>query len=173
MKVGQMASITKDVLPKEIGDALSALQKEAPPMSFDIIAQQIESELGAHPFHLFSRFEEKPFASASIGQVHRATTDDGREVVVKIQYPGVDGAVDSDLRHLKYTILASGLIKVSKKDFDAVITEVKARLHEELDYTNEAENVRYFRKLYGNDPNVVLPDVVGERSSQRVLNTDL
>jgi len=169
MKVGQMASITKDVLPKEIGDALSALQKEAPPMSFDIISQQIEAELGAHPFHLFSRFEEKPFASASIGQVHRATTDDGREVVVKIQYPGVDGAVDSDLRHLKYTILASGLIKVSKKDFDAVIAEVKARLHEELDYTNEAENVRYFRKLYGNDPNVVLPDVVGERSSQRVL----
>ena len=64
MKVGQMASITKDVLPKEIGEALSALQKEAPPMSFEVISQQIERELGAHPFHLFSRFEETPFASA-------------------------------------------------------------------------------------------------------------
>ena len=168
MKVGQMASITKDVLPKEIGDALSALQRSAP-NEFRYHRPADRARARAHPFHLFSRFEEKPFASASIGQVHRATTDDGREVVVKIQYPGVDGAVDSDLRHLKYTILASGLIKVSKKDFDAVITEVKARLHEELDYTNEAENVRYFRKLYGNDPNVVLPDVVGERSSQRVL----
>jgi predicted unusual protein kinase regulating ubiquinone biosynthesis (AarF/ABC1/UbiB family) len=169
MKVGQMASIASDLLPKELAEPLKALQKAAPPMAYEVIAEQIETELGAAPERLFSQFERVPFASASIGQVHRATTDDGREVVVKVQYPGVDGAVDSDLAHLKLVLRAGGLVKIRKKDMDAVFREIRARLMEELDYCNEADNVRLFRDYHASHEFVVIPDVVGERSSQRVL----
>ena len=82
MKVGQMASIAGDILPKELAEALRGLQRQAPPVDYEVIAGQIERELGAPPESLFKRFDRAPFASASIGQVHRATTDDGREVVV-------------------------------------------------------------------------------------------
>ncbi|MEE2962332.1 MAG: AarF/ABC1/UbiB kinase family protein [Myxococcota bacterium] len=169
MKMGQIASVASDILPTEIADALRTLQKDSPPMDFELIESQIERELGAPIPVLFQSFDPKPFAAASIGQVHRARIDDGREVIVKIQYPGVDGAVDSDLRHLKVALAASGLIKLSRKAIDNMLVEFRSRLHEELDYCNEAENVRKFREIFKDDPRVVIPDVIGERSSQRVL----
>lgn len=169
MKVGQMASIAGDILPRELAEALRGLQREAPPVDYEVIAGQIERELGGPPESLFKKFERTPFASASIGQVHRATTDDGREVVVKVQYPGVDTAVSSDLSQLKLVLKASGLIKVRKQALDEVFREVKARLAEELDYCNEADNVRKFREYHARHPFVVIPDVIGERSAQRVL----
>lgn len=169
MKVGQMASVAAELLPKEVAEALTSLQREAPPMPFDVIAQQLASEFGADPSTLFARIDRVPFASASIGQVHRATTDDGREVVVKVQYPGVDDAVDSDLASLRLALRASGLVRVDKRALDAVFEEIKARLHEELDYCNEADNVRFFGDVYRDDPKVVVPEVIGERSSGRVL----
>jgi predicted unusual protein kinase regulating ubiquinone biosynthesis (AarF/ABC1/UbiB family) len=181
MKVGQMASIAHDVLPKELSEALGKLQREAPPMEYSVIAEQIERELGAPPERLFARFEREPFAAASIGQVHRATTDDGREVVVKVQYPGVEDAVDSDLAQLKIALRASGIVNIGREALNASFKEVRARLHEELDYTNEAANVRLFREFHlgktrpegaaaaGRHAFMVLPEVVGERSAQRVL----
>ncbi len=169
MKVGQMASIATDVLPKELATALSTLQKEAPPMPFSVIEDQIRAELGSAPELLFDRFEREPYAAASIGQVHRARTDDGREVVVKVQYPGVDESCDSDLAHLKVALRASGLINLEKKALNALFEEMRARLHEELDYCNEADNVRLFRDFHKQHDFVVVPDVVGERSAQRVL----
>jgi predicted unusual protein kinase regulating ubiquinone biosynthesis (AarF/ABC1/UbiB family) len=169
MKVGQMASIARDILPREIAEALGTLQREAPPMPFEVIAEQIEKELGSSPHTLYRRFDRTPFAAASIGQVHRAQTDDGREVVVKVQYPGVDEAVDSDLASLRFAFRASGLIKVKKQALDALMNELRTRLHEELDYCNEADNVRFFADYYRGHPLVVIPEVVGERSSQRVL----
>ncbi len=169
MKVGQMASIARDILPRELAEALASLQREAPPMPYDVIADQVERELGRPPEALFQRFDRIPFAAASIGQVHRARTDDGREVVVKVQYPGVDEAVDSDLAHLKLAFLASGLMKVKRQALDGVFTEIRQRLHEELDYCKEADNVRFFADHYRDDPKVVVPEVVGERSSQRIL----
>ncbi|MEO1268440.1 MAG: AarF/UbiB family protein, partial [Myxococcota bacterium] len=119
MKIGQMASVASDVLPKELSSALKSLQNEAPPMSFDVIASQIEQEFGARPEILFNHFDPEPFAAASIGQVHRAQVDDGREVVVKVQYPGVDSSVDSDLAHLKLALRASGLVKMNRKAFNS------------------------------------------------------
>jgi predicted unusual protein kinase regulating ubiquinone biosynthesis (AarF/ABC1/UbiB family) len=170
MKVGQMASIASDILPREIAEPLRALQREAPPMAFSVIAEQIERELGSPPELLFKSIDREPFAAASIGQVHRAVTDDGREVVVKVQYPGVDDAVDSDLAHLKLVLRASGLVRVKKQALDALFAEIKTRLHEELDYCNEADNVRFFRDYHGaRHPFLVIPEVVGERSSARVL----
>lgn len=170
MKVGQMASIAQDVLPKELSEALGKLQREAPPMDFDVIAGQVERELGDAPEVLFKRFEREPFAAASIGQVHRATTDDGREVVVKVQYPGVEDAVDSDLSQLKLALRASGIVDIGREALNASFKEVRARLHEELDYTNEADNIRLFRDFHlGRHDFMVLPEVVGERSAKRVL----
>lgn len=169
MKVGQMASIARDILPREIAEALGSLQREAPPMPYEVIAEQIEREFGAAPETLFRRFDRTPFAAASIGQVHRATTDDGREVVVKVQYPGVDEAVDSDLSHLRFALRASGLVKFKKQALDALFDELRTRLHEELDYCNEADNVRFFHDYYKDNPKVVVPEVIGERSSQHVL----
>jgi predicted unusual protein kinase regulating ubiquinone biosynthesis (AarF/ABC1/UbiB family) len=169
MKVGQMASIGADILPREVSDALMRLQQEAPPMGYEVICEQIEAELGAPPERLFRRFDHVPCASASIGQVHRAQAEDGREVVCKIQYPGVDGAVDSDLWHLRMALQASGIVPLGRKALKASFEELKARLHEELDYTLEAENVRRFSRYHERHPFVRIPEVVGERSSKRVL----
>jgi predicted unusual protein kinase regulating ubiquinone biosynthesis (AarF/ABC1/UbiB family) len=169
MKVGQMASVAGDILPRELSSALTKLQKGAPPVPYEVIADQIEAELGCAPELLFEHFDREPFAAASIGQVHRARVDDGREVVVKVQYPGVDSSVDSDLAHLKLALRASGLVQMDRASYNALFKEIRARLYEELDYCNEADNVRLFRKFHQDHPFVVVPDVVGERSSQRIL----
>lgn len=169
MKVGQIASQARDLFPAEIANALSTLQNEAPPMPYALIEAQIEKEFGMTPDRLFSYFDPEPFAAASIGQVHRARTDDGREVVVKVQYPGVDESCDSDLAHLKFALRAAGVLKINKKAMNALFEELRERLHEELDYTLEAENVRTFQRLHKNDSGIVIPSVVGERSSKRVL----
>jgi predicted unusual protein kinase regulating ubiquinone biosynthesis (AarF/ABC1/UbiB family) len=171
MKIGQMASVAQDLLPRELAEQLASLQRACPPMPFDVIADQIERELGAHPQRLFASFDPTPFAAASIGQVHRAVTDDGRPVVVKVQYPGVDASCDSDLAHLRLTLKMSGFLRTRahKDAFDLLFDEIRERLHEELDYTLEAEHVRLFRKLHTHQPWLIIPDVVGERSAKRVL----
>ena len=169
MKIGQMASVGADILPKELAEALAVLQNSAPPVSYEVIAEVIEAELGAPPERLFAHFETQPFASASIGQVHRARVDDGREVVVKVQYPKVDQSVGADLAHLKMALRAGGLLRLDRQATNALFAEIKARLDEELDYTNEAENVRIFRDFHAKDPDLHLPEVVGERSAKRVL----
>lgn len=169
MKVGQVASQARDLFPPEIANALATLQNEAPPMPYEVIEAQIEREFGMSPDRLFSSFEEEPFAAASIGQVHRARTDDGREVVVKVQYPGVDESCDSDLAHLKFALRAAGILKVNRQAMNRMFEELRERLHEELDYTIEAENVRLFQKLHADDEGIIIPGVVGERSSKRVL----
>jgi predicted unusual protein kinase regulating ubiquinone biosynthesis (AarF/ABC1/UbiB family) len=169
MKMGQMASVANDLLPKEIVDALASLQHGAPPMSYETICAQVEAELGAPPEALFARFGREPFAAASIGQVHRAALEDGREVVVKVQYPGVDQAVDSDLLHLKLALKATGIVRIERRALDALFEEIRAHLHEELDYATEAEHVRTFAAAFAEDPTVVVPEVIEERSSGRIL----
>lgn len=169
MKVGQMASAAKELVPPEVAQALSTLQREAPPMAYEVIAEQIEKELGDAPELLFRSFDEEPFAAASVGQVHRAVTDDGREVVVKVQYPGVDGAIDSDLSQVRMALRMGGVIRMPRDMVDAMFEELRKRLHEELDYCNEADNVRRFRAFHEDQEWIVVPDVVGERSAKRVL----
>jgi predicted unusual protein kinase regulating ubiquinone biosynthesis (AarF/ABC1/UbiB family) len=168
MKLGQMASLAADLMPKELASALQTLQREAPPVPFSVIEQQIQSEFDQPIERLFEHFEPQPFAAASIGQVHRARVD-GQEVICKVQYPGVDAAVDSDMRHLKLALLASGLLRVEKKALDAVFNEISQRMHEELDYCNESDNVRAFRAFHKRHPFVRIPEVIGHRSAKRVL----
>jgi len=169
MKVGQIASQIKDLLPEEFAKALEKLQKESPPMPFRVIRKQIIDELGAPPYELFREMDEEPFAAASIGQVHRAVLLDGREVVIKVQYPGVEESIESDLKHLRRILKLAGLLKVDEKVIDEVFNEIKARLHDELNYIQEAENLRAFREFHANDRRIVIPDVVDEFTRRRVL----
>ena len=169
MKVGQIASQMQDVLPREIAEALTVLQKSSAPMPFSVIRRQLKRELGDEPENLFERFDEKPFAAASIGQVHRARLADGREVVVKVQYPAVKSSIDSDMKHLRRILRLGALFKVDERTLDAIFAEIRTQLAEELDYEQEATNLAAFREFHADEPWLVIPEVVADRSTGQVL----
>ncbi|HLV77676.1 MAG TPA: AarF/ABC1/UbiB kinase family protein [Marinobacter sp.] len=173
MKVGQIASQTQDFLPKEFSQALEKLQKEAPPMPFEVILRQVETELGKPISELFEYLQETPYASASIGQVHRARLPDGTDVIVKVQYPGVDESCDSDLKQLRLALRLGGLLKMPKASVDQLFGEIRERLKEELDYENEARNLRLFRDFHRDQPWIRIPDVIDSHSTRRVLTLEL
>ena len=114
-------------------------------------------------------FDEAPFAAASIGQVHRATTLAGDDVVVKIQYPAVKASIDSDMKHLKRILKLGSLLRVDERALDAVFKEIRAQLEEELDYLREADNVRLFQAFHAEDDDVVIPTVFADLSGATVL----
>ena len=169
MKVGQIASQMQDLLPTEIADALTVLQKASAPMPFSIIKRQLKKELGDDPTNLFGSFEDKPFAAASIGQVHRATLKDGSEVVVKVQYPAVKSSIDSDMRQLRRILRLGALFKVNEATLDAIFKEIREQLEEELDYVQEAANLKKFREFHSIEPWIIIPEVVDALSCEQVL----
>lgn len=170
MKLGQMASYLPGALPEAAQRELGKLQAESTAMSFERVRAVIEEELGAAPDALFERFDEEPFAAASIGQVHRARFE-GRDVAVKVQYPGIEDVLASDLSTLGF------LAKVSTfglpMDAGAITEELRSRVLEECDYRREADNQRELAALMAGDPDVHVPEIVPERSSKRVLTTEL
>lgn len=172
MKIGQLASFLDDAMPEPVREALAQLQQDAPPMSGELAAQVIENELGAPPDKVFAEWDPVPVAAASIGQVHRAITHEGRPVAVKVQYPGVDVAVRADLSNLRLAGLGLGSL-FPGLDTDAMVTELRARLVEELDYGIEARNQRDFARWYRHHPFIEVPDVIDDLSTRRVLTTDL
>jgi predicted unusual protein kinase regulating ubiquinone biosynthesis (AarF/ABC1/UbiB family) len=172
MKLGQMASYLDVGLPDHVRDALAGLQQNAPPMSAELAARVVERELGAPPTVLFLEWDPRPLASASIGQVHRAITRDGRAVAVKVQYPGVHEAITADLDSAGLVFGAMGLA-FSGFEPGPLVEEIRARVIEELDYANEARNQQLFADFYRDHPFVHVPDVVSELSTARVLTTDL
>lgn len=173
MKLAQMLSMRSDLLPTEALEVLSAVQSSVPPIEYDAIRGQITRELGAPPEELFATFEEEAFAAASLGQVHRATLLDGEEVVVKIQYPGVEETVDQDLQnvHALLQVFAHIGRDVMRQKIDPaeLYVELEERLREELDYEREAANLVRFGGLFADDPEVVIPEPRPEFSSRRVL----
>ncbi|HEX5360244.1 MAG TPA: AarF/ABC1/UbiB kinase family protein [Fluviicoccus sp.] len=169
MKVGQIASQYQDIFPPEIAQAMTRLQKEAPPMPFGVIEQQIIHELGAKPSEKFAHFDEKPFAAASIGQVHRARLHSGEEVIVKVQYPGVAECCESDLKHLRMALKLAGVIKLSKELQEQLFDEIRSSLHSELNYLEEAANLREFGEFHAHDDKVIIPRVFDDFTSTRVL----
>ena len=172
MKLGQMASYLDQGMPEPVRDALAQLQSDAPPMAPELAAGVIESELGAPPDSVFAQWDPVPIAAASIGQVHRAMTHDGRAVAVKVQYPGVDAAIRGDLDN-------AGLLFSAMKtmfpglDPKPLVAELRERIVEELDYRIEADNQRLFADYYRGHPFIHIPEVVGELSTGRVLTTEL
>lgn len=170
MKIGQVASQYQDLFPPEIANALKKLQSQAPAVSFSVIRGQVERELGKPIDQIFKSFEEKSFAAASIGQVHRAVLPNGQPVVVKVQYPGVDESCDSDLKQLRLALKLAGVIKVDKKLQDALFNEIQESLHAELNYLQEAHNLNVFAAFHNlKDSKLIIPKVYPEYSSRRVL----
>ena len=173
MKLIQMLSTRADLLPGEALDILKATQSSVPPMDYATIAKQIRREFAKAPEQLFASFEREAFAAASLGQVHRARLKNGDEVAVKIQYPGVDATVEQDLRNLKLLLrtlqAVAGDIMRQQIDTRTIYAELEERLREELDYVTEARNLAEFNHLLADDDEIVLPRVVTELSSRRVL----
>ena len=174
MKVGQIASQYKDIFPPEVAKAIAKLQRQAPAMPFADIKKQVEKELGKPLEQVFKSFEEQPFAAASIGQVHKATLPNGTEVVVKVQYPGVDEACESDLKQVRLALRLMGVLKVDKKLQDRLFKEIQDSLHEELNYEIEAQNLQVFKTFHQSlDNKIIIPHVYPEYSSRRILTLSM
>lgn len=176
-KIGQMASYVDGVVPEPHREAyekaLKGLRAAAPTSSPEAIRHAVEEDLGAPIDRLFAEWESAPFASASIGQVHRATLEDGRRVAVKVQHPGIAKAVESDLANagmFQSMVSTFGPKNINPKE---VFEEIKTRFREELDYTLEAERQNFFRDFHAKDPWIRIPEVIADRSSIRVLTTML
>jgi predicted unusual protein kinase regulating ubiquinone biosynthesis (AarF/ABC1/UbiB family) len=177
MKVGQVLSfVDTGLIPPEHRDEfqrkLAALRDAAPTVSFKEMRKVIEEDLDDPLDEVFSEFNEQPIAAASIGQVYRARlAHDGREVAVKVQYPGVAAAVRADLQNLGMILrvvkrIAPGL------DPKTIGAEIRDRIEEELDYELEAQNQRTLARIYKGHPFIVVPEVVTSLSRERVLVTD-
>ncbi|MFB7331909.1 ABC1 kinase family protein [Streptomyces adustus] len=170
MKFGQALSVFESALPEEVAGpyraALTKLQEAAPPMPTRTVHTVLRERLGEDWPDLFTEFEDKPAAAASIGQVHRAVWHDGREVAVKVQYPGAGEALLSDLNQLsRFARLLGPLIP--GMDIKPLIAELRDRVSEELDYGLEAQAQRLHAQEFANDPDVVVPAVVHQ--SDQVL----
>ena len=172
-KLVQMLSMRDDLLPTEALDVLATVQSSVPPMSYTQIREVVRAELGKPPEKLFANFEREAFAAASLGQVHAAETRDGRPVVVKIQYPGVDETVEQDLKNVDALLQVIGRIARDvlgkAADVASLRDELEERLREELDYRREAANLARFRELFADDEEIELPEVDPELSTRRVL----
>ena len=173
MKVGQMLSMVEfDGLPEdqqaELQQKLATLRDSIPPVPFPRLEKMLRREFGGPLSSVFSEFDQRAFAAASIGQVHRARTLDGDEVVVKVQYPGVAEAVDTDLRN---AMLLMPLVKRLAPGLDgrALATEMRERISDELDYELEAQNQRRIERLLRGHPFMRVPHVYTELSTRRSL----
>ena len=176
MKVGQLASfIDAGVMPVENRDAfqgiLASLRDAAPPMKPKLVGQVFEREFNATPDDLFAEFDLTPTAAASLGQVHLARLEDGREVAIKIQYPGIEDAIKSDLAMTAAVkpmmpLLAPGM------DADAAIEEIRTRVLQECDYLSEADTLSFLSDAYEGHPFIWVPRPIPERTSPRILTME-
>lgn len=171
MKIGQMISLHEKLLPEEVTSILKTLQQKAPAVPFSDIREMIHAELGTR-FSSIREIDETAIAAASIGQVHRAVLDDGREIALKVQYPGIDDVIRADMKNLK------GILKLlfsmfSVMDMDLVWQELNDRLIEELDYVKEAASMKRTAALFADDPRIIVPGVIDELTTRHILAMEL
>ncbi len=173
MKVGQMLAHWPDVVPDAFAETLGRLQHEAPPMHFALVREHLRDELGGDPLEVFDDFETEAFAAASLGQVHRARlkgTD--RRVVVKVQYPDIARTIRADVRNLKAAAFGMRL----SGDWENLLRQyegIERMLEQETDYEAEAELQTTARRCLAGLDDVVVPAVVPEHSTRRVLTMEL
>ena len=168
IKVGQMLSIMSNFLPEALTQGLERLQDSVPPHSYEAIEVRFQEEFGKGPLDLFKSFEKKPIASASLGQVHVASLQDGTKVAVKIQYPEIDEIVRMDLRTLKRIFGILHLL-FPVYGLKSVYQEISEVVLKELDYTWEGKNLEMIRKNFEDEDDFLFPDVYWEFSSPKIL----
>ncbi|MGB0188986.1 MAG: ABC1 kinase family protein [Aequoribacter sp.] len=169
MKLGQMLSMdTGDFLPKPLADALSQLRAEAHTLPQKQTRATLQSIYGLDWPELFARFDIEPFAAASIGQVHKAQLHDGRDIVVKLQYPGVLASIDADVDNMATLLRWSGLVP-EQVDVAPLLESVKQQLKDEADYELEANHLRSFGEALQEDARFWVPDTVDELSNKHAL----
>ena len=170
MKLGQLLSVQSGLLPDETLTELASLQREAPPMHPSLVRAQFKAAMGDTPDRIFRTFDETPFAAASLGQVHRATTRNGDLVAVKIQYPGIDDAVRSDFRWFRAFATASQI----KRYFpETLLGELERHIVAETDYDAEARNVAFFERGLAPLGFVQVPRVYRDLSRGSVLTLSM
>ena len=176
LKLGQMASYIDGLAPpgyeEKFQETLKKLQSKAPPLSPAAAVKVITADLGAHPGEIFAEWEADPFAAASIGQVHHAVTRGGDKVAVKVQYPGIDKAIENDLKSL--SLLEQMIAPMGRKyHTKETLDEIRAVFMAELDYAKEAEISDIFRRIHEGDDEIVIPRVHHALTTRRVLTTEL
>jgi ubiquinone biosynthesis protein len=172
IKACQFIGTRADILPDEWVGTLSALHDRVPPRPFPVIRRQLEHELGRPLAEAFADFDPRPLAAASLAQVHRARTADGRLCAVKVQYPRIEGIVRADLRNLIFTLR---LLARLEPDFDFRILarELLKYIPMELDFLNEARNCETLKTNFSARPDVIIPEVYHELTTRRVLTMEL
>nr|WP_289099009.1 AarF/ABC1/UbiB kinase family protein [uncultured Halomonas sp.] len=168
MKLAQMMSQWDDLLPPELANELARLQRQAEPMPWPKICEALVLQYGDIQTH-FREIEERPFASASMGQVHKAVTHEGETVVLKVQYPGLAEILESDLKQVRRIMGLGRWFKVPQARLDALFEELAAGLRDELDYHAEALALARYRERYQDNPALVIPEPLFELSGQHVL----
>jgi predicted unusual protein kinase regulating ubiquinone biosynthesis (AarF/ABC1/UbiB family) len=169
MKLGQLMSLDAgDLLPPELSEILARLRADAQHMPERQLTAQLIKHWGKDWRGQFTRFDMRPIAAASIGQVHRAMTKDGRDIAIKIQYPGVRRSIDSDVDNVTALLRLSNLLPRTL-DIAPVLTEAKRQLHEEADYAREGKYLERFGALLGDAPNYIVPVFHADLSGKDVL----
>ena len=170
LKIGQLVSILTNFIPEEFRSGLEAVQDRVPARPFGEVSQQIERELGAPLEDLFTAIDETPMASASLAQVHAAQLADGRRVAVKVQHAEIDEVARIDLRTMRRVLrLVSFFLRI--RGLLGVYDEVRSMVLEELDFELEAGHIETIAAYFSENPSIVLPAVIRERTSRRVLTT--
>jgi predicted unusual protein kinase regulating ubiquinone biosynthesis (AarF/ABC1/UbiB family) len=171
MKVAQLLATIPDALPPEYAEELQKLQSEAPPMGWAFVKRRMQAELGPDWLGKFGDFVKEPAAAASLGQVHRATSKDGKPLAVKLQYPDMQSAVEADLKQLE---LLFAVYRQMDRSIDTreIIKEIGARVREELDYRREAKHAALYAHMLGDEPLVRVPGVWSPLSTGRLLTMD-
>jgi predicted unusual protein kinase regulating ubiquinone biosynthesis (AarF/ABC1/UbiB family) len=165
VKIAQQIALGMPFLPQEYLEKMWQSFSAIPPINRPLIRKIIRQELGAYPEEIFDAFESVPFGAASLGQVHRAVYG-GEQIALKVQYPGIGKSIDTDIRLLRF-----GLKRLAKgESVEHLIAEIEARLHEEIDYTLEAENTRFFRENLAME-DIVIPAVYPAISTSKILAT--
>ena len=168
MKVAQLLSTIPEALPKEYAAELAQLQSQAPPMGPAFVRRRMVAELGPEWSKRFAAFTTEAAASASLGQVHRATGLDGRALAVKLQYPDMQSAVEADLSQLKLVFALHARMDRAI-DTAGILEEISARLREELDYELEANHMALYGAIFKNNAEIQIPAVVRDLTTRRLL----
>lgn len=174
IKLGQLLSTRPDLVGQDLAHELTKLQDDTPPIPFETVKEIIESELDDDMENLFAEFEEKPIGSASIGQVHKAKFHNGTEVAVKVQKPGVEELIDTDLDIMHFFAgRVNQFVRRSRVyNFPAIISEFERSIRMEIDYKYESSNISHLKNDFRNDRTVYVPEVYNRYTTSKVLTME-